>query len=124
MSRRDKRDDAGAIGGLAGGLALTALMLLAERATGEPSERGWCSGLVSFRTLLISLAAALERGEHTQHAERCGKCPCQPLLVSRNPITPPTISAALAMRQKPAGSFCRVIPTTKVPTAPIPVQTA
>ena len=39
MSRRDKRDAAaGVIGGLAGGLALTAVMLLAERATGEPSD--------------------------------------------------------------------------------------
>ncbi len=39
MSRRDKRDAAlGAIGGLAGGLVLTAAMLLAERATGEPSD--------------------------------------------------------------------------------------
>ena len=39
MSRRDKRDAAaGVVGGLAGGLALTALMLLAERATGEPSD--------------------------------------------------------------------------------------
>lgn len=39
MSRRDKRDAAtGVVGGLAGGLALTAAMLLAERATGEPSD--------------------------------------------------------------------------------------
>jgi hypothetical protein len=39
MSRRDKRDAAtGALGGLAGGLALTVVMLLAKRATGEPSD--------------------------------------------------------------------------------------
>lgn len=39
ISRRDKRDAAaGAVGGLAGGLALAAVMLLAEGATGEPSD--------------------------------------------------------------------------------------
>lgn len=45
MSRRDKRDlTTGALGGLAGGLVLTAVMLLAERATGQPSD-----GVVMFR---------------------------------------------------------------------------
>lgn len=39
MSRRDKRDAAtGAVGGLAGGLVLTAATLLAKRALGEPSD--------------------------------------------------------------------------------------
>ena len=39
MSRRDTRDlVTGAAGGLAGGLVLTAVMLLAERATRQPSD--------------------------------------------------------------------------------------